>query len=308
MPRTPLLRSLRCLFRDAHLARAHGLSLEALREVRAAHAADPGGRGISRRAFLATAGLATTAAFIPRLSYSAGDPTVVIVGAGIAGLTCALELADLGIRSTVYEASGRIGGRMFTNTGYWSANQIERVVRRADRHQPHDDSATCATLRLAARQPASRPTQPVRRHLPFLRRLLSEEPRGSGFSRRLRSNRRGRRGRRLSHHVRLQHGGGPGAGSDERVRVHRAAYPGRASFTTRGASRRRLRDRVRRRFGRAVRAQPDFSPWVSARPPARCRCSANPTRRSTSAAAISSCPISSPAIWAATSSGSGSAW
>ena len=123
MPRTPLLRSLRCLFRDAHLARAHGLSLEALREVRAAHAADPGGRGISRRAFLATAGLATTAAFIPRLSFSAGDPTVVIVGAGIAGLTCALELADLGIRSTVYEASGRTGGRMFTNTGYWSANQ-----------------------------------------------------------------------------------------------------------------------------------------------------------------------------------------
>ena len=79
---------------------------------------------MSRRAFLGTAGLATTAAFIPRLSFSAGDPTVVIVGAGIAGLTCALELADLGIRSTVYEASGRIGGRMFTNTGYWSANQI----------------------------------------------------------------------------------------------------------------------------------------------------------------------------------------
>ncbi len=124
MARTPLLRTLRGLFRDAHLARAHGLSLEALREVRATHAADPGERGMSRRAFLGTAGLATTAAFIPRLSFSAGDPTVVIVGAGIAGLTCALELADLGIRSTVYEASGRIGGRMFTNTGYWSANQI----------------------------------------------------------------------------------------------------------------------------------------------------------------------------------------
>ena len=46
------------------------------------------------------------------------------MGAGIAGLNCALELADLGIASTVYEASGRIGGRMFSNTGYWNANQV----------------------------------------------------------------------------------------------------------------------------------------------------------------------------------------
>jgi monoamine oxidase len=55
-----------------------------------------------------------------RGTCAAGDPNVAIVGAGIAGLTCALELADLGIRGTVYEASGRIGGRMFTNAGYWS--------------------------------------------------------------------------------------------------------------------------------------------------------------------------------------------
>jgi monoamine oxidase len=60
----------------------------------------------------------------PRFSSAAAEPAIAIVGAGIAGLTCALELADLGIRSTVYEASGRIGGRMFTNAGYWNANQI----------------------------------------------------------------------------------------------------------------------------------------------------------------------------------------
>jgi monoamine oxidase len=121
MARTPLLRALRCLFRDARLARAHGVPLDALPEVRAAHADDPGRPGMSRRTFLATAGLA---AVVPRLSAAPGDPTIVIVGAGIAGLTCALELADLGIRSTVYEASGRLGGRMFTNTGYWNANQV----------------------------------------------------------------------------------------------------------------------------------------------------------------------------------------
>jgi monoamine oxidase len=49
---------------------------------------------------------------------------VVIVGAGVAGLNCALELADAGIRSTVYEASGRIGGRMFSNTTYFDQRQV----------------------------------------------------------------------------------------------------------------------------------------------------------------------------------------
>jgi monoamine oxidase len=47
------------------------------------------------------------------------------VGAGIAGLTCALELADRGIDSTVHEASARLGGRMFSNRGgYWQSGQV----------------------------------------------------------------------------------------------------------------------------------------------------------------------------------------
>ncbi len=61
---------------------------------------------------------------LPRRVRAVGQPTVVIVGAGIAGLTCALELADHDIASTVYEASGRIGGRMFTNTSYFAAEQV----------------------------------------------------------------------------------------------------------------------------------------------------------------------------------------
>ncbi len=124
MARTPLLNTLRRLFRDARTARANGMSLEALRERSSRARRRVKARGISRRAFLASAGVATAATVIPRFSFAAAEPTVVIVGAGIAGLNCALELADLGISSTVYEASGRIGGRMFSNTGYWNANQI----------------------------------------------------------------------------------------------------------------------------------------------------------------------------------------
>ena len=122
--KTPLLGALRSLFRDVQTANAHGFSVEALREVRAAHAELARRGGVSRRTFLTTAGAAAAATLVPRFSLGAGAPTVVIVGGGIAGLNCALELSDFGIRSTVYEASGRIGGRMFSNNGYWDANQV----------------------------------------------------------------------------------------------------------------------------------------------------------------------------------------
>lgn len=122
--KTPLLGALRSLFRDVQTANAHGFSVEALRDVRAAHAELAGRGGVSRRTFLTTAGAAAAATLVPRFSLGAGAPTVVIVGGGIAGLNCALELSDFGIRSTVYEASGRIGGRMFSNNSYWDANQV----------------------------------------------------------------------------------------------------------------------------------------------------------------------------------------
>jgi monoamine oxidase len=62
---------------------------------------------------------------LPRPTPAANGSRIAIVGGGIAGLTCALRLAEQGIASTVYEASGRIGGRMFSNTsGYWLDNQV----------------------------------------------------------------------------------------------------------------------------------------------------------------------------------------
>ena len=53
------------------------------------------------------------------------QPRIAIVGAGISGLNCALALADKGLNATIYEASGRVGGRMYSNnTGYWNDNQV----------------------------------------------------------------------------------------------------------------------------------------------------------------------------------------
>ena len=82
MARTPLLSTLHRLFRDARIARANGLSLEALGEVRAVHDERVKARGISRRTFLASAGIATAATVIPRFAFAATEPAVIIVGRG----------------------------------------------------------------------------------------------------------------------------------------------------------------------------------------------------------------------------------
>jgi monoamine oxidase len=124
--------------------------------------------GASRRDFLKSlAAGAAAAAFgsIPSGLSARGNPRIAIVGAGISGLTAALTLMDHHVDATVYEASGRIGGRMFSDTrGYWSARQVtewcgelidtghETIIALADRfHLPLDDLH-------AAERPGSRDT------------------------------------------------------------------------------------------------------------------------------------------------------
>ncbi len=120
MARTPLASSLRQLWRDLTAARSTGLPLDELRERRAEQPRP------SRRQILLGAAAGTALVAAPgRARATANTPTVAIIGGGIAGLSCALTLLDKGIESTVYEASARLGGRMFSNrTGYWSAGQV----------------------------------------------------------------------------------------------------------------------------------------------------------------------------------------
>lgn len=49
---------------------------------------------------------------------------VVVVGAGVAGLSCAYRLHQRGVACTVYEASDRVGGRTKTLRGYFADGQI----------------------------------------------------------------------------------------------------------------------------------------------------------------------------------------
>jgi monoamine oxidase len=75
---------------------------------------------ISRRAF---AGAALAAASAAR-SKGAANPRVVIVGAGLAGLTCAWRLSQRGISADVYDAATRVGGRCWTLRGKFDEGQI----------------------------------------------------------------------------------------------------------------------------------------------------------------------------------------
>jgi monoamine oxidase len=46
------------------------------------------------------------------------QPTIAIIGAGLAGLNCAYQLKKRGITSTIYEGADRTGGRVFTKQNF----------------------------------------------------------------------------------------------------------------------------------------------------------------------------------------------
>jgi monoamine oxidase len=114
MARTPLMRALQQLAREHTAAQKLGIGVDEYRE-RSAEAA------YSRREFLKRGGaigaavaVAGPAAFA-RPAGGATTPQIAVVGAGIAGLTCALMLQDKGVACDVYESSSRFGGRMHSD-------------------------------------------------------------------------------------------------------------------------------------------------------------------------------------------------
>ena len=117
MARTPLMRFLNSLSAETRRSEAIGVSVAELLATREA--------ALSRRQFVAgSAALATSLALTEAPLAAAATPRIAIVGAGIAGLNAALTLQDAGVASTVYEASSRIGGRMFSSTSIWADGQV----------------------------------------------------------------------------------------------------------------------------------------------------------------------------------------
>ena len=114
MARTPLLRALRRLADEHQEAQRLGMEPAALHEARA-EAQYSRGEIVKRAAVLGAIAAVGPAAF-ERAARAASAPRVAIVGGGISGLSAALTLADAGVRSTVYEASSRLGGRMHSDS------------------------------------------------------------------------------------------------------------------------------------------------------------------------------------------------
>jgi len=113
--RTPLFRLLR-------RGLAHAASSSHVAPTSAGHI---GRRALLRAGALGGAGLALGCRPTVATRDARDENTsVVVVGAGLAGLTCAHQLRRVGIRATVYDAQERVGGRVFSGRGLFAGELV----------------------------------------------------------------------------------------------------------------------------------------------------------------------------------------
>src|SRR6185437_1131936 len=136
MPRTPLFGLVQRSLRVAQLARAREEPLDEVtdRVLAVSRTADTRAT-MSRRRFVAVSAAASAAlaldACLPRRGSGTGLPAprrdvepVLIIGAGIAGLTAAYRLRQHGVPVRIIEAQQRVGGRMFSLRDAFADDQV----------------------------------------------------------------------------------------------------------------------------------------------------------------------------------------
>lgn len=121
MPHHPLGAQLRQIVSTAATSVERGQTVEQVLE-------ESRGRQ-TRRSFLRglALGVGATAALPGRLAVAGAAPApvrVVVVGAGLAGLTCAYRLAQAGVDAVVHEANTRLGGRCWTIRDVFAEGQL----------------------------------------------------------------------------------------------------------------------------------------------------------------------------------------
>ena len=160
MSRTPLFRLIQRSYRAASYSITHAEPVDELLDRRdesraQSRAARLGARdehGMSRRQFVAgsaaVAAVAALDACAPRLPSGGvtprrdeGGSPVLIIGAGIAGLTAGYRLRQAGIPIRIIEAQNRIGGRMFSLRNFFADGQVcELGGELIDTNQTHIQS------------------------------------------------------------------------------------------------------------------------------------------------------------------------
>jgi len=108
MARSSLFHALRRALRKSSPTRAEGES------------------GFSRRQFMGSLGALAVVPALSACGDDGGDDAlpIAVIGGGIAGLSAAYFLALAGVRVNVYEASMRIGGRMYTDRSSLAGGQL----------------------------------------------------------------------------------------------------------------------------------------------------------------------------------------
>ena len=111
MPHTPLAKMLRGAMNAAAQASVRRVEVERVLDERSVSRT-------TRRDFMGRLSIIAAATAMPS-ALLAGKPVassarVIVIGAGLAGLTCAYRLKQAGINATLYEANSRVGGRCWT--------------------------------------------------------------------------------------------------------------------------------------------------------------------------------------------------
>jgi monoamine oxidase len=116
MARTPLARALRTITDQLQTESAEPSPGLSRRSVLVGGAALAAGAGLPLAVSAATPAAAAPA--------GGGAPRIVVVGAGLAGLTAAYRLRNAGYATTVVEAADRVGGRCWSITDYFAEGQV----------------------------------------------------------------------------------------------------------------------------------------------------------------------------------------
>src|SRR2546430_6092142 len=122
MARTPLARRLQETISAIAEARARAVTVEQVQEERTTRRALP----VRAGRVGAAAAAASSVGRLAKAAQGASSPRVVIVGAGLAGLTCAYRLKQAGYSAQVYEAHPtRVGGRCYSDRTSWGGQVTE---------------------------------------------------------------------------------------------------------------------------------------------------------------------------------------